>query len=57
MHLILAHNLWSIAAQAEEHGASSGASGTEPQAYVLNFVWLLLALPLAAFLINGLFGR
>src|SRR6188474_2019536 len=47
-------NLFNIAAQAEEHATEAAA---QPDAYVLNVVWLLPALPLLAFLINGLFGR
>ncbi len=55
MHHTLLNTLYNIAAQAEEH---TPAAATAPlEAYVLNVVWLLLAFPLLAFIINGLFGR
>jgi NADH-quinone oxidoreductase subunit L len=51
-HLLL--NWFSLLAQAEgEHGATAAA----PEYLFLNFVWVIPALPLLAFIINGLFGR
>jgi NADH-quinone oxidoreductase subunit L len=55
MHHTLLNTLYNIAAQAEEHAPEAAAAPLE--AYVLNVVWLLLAFPLLAFIINGLFGR
>ena len=45
------YNLMSVLAQAEEHAAAG------PQYLILDYIWIIPALPLLAFIINGLFGR
>ena len=49
------HGLYTIAAQAEE--AAEGAAHALPEPIILNYVWIIPALPLLGFIINGLFGR
>jgi NADH-quinone oxidoreductase subunit L len=44
-------NLLSVLGQAEEHAAAG------PQYVILDYIWIIPALPLLAFVINGLFGR
>jgi NADH-quinone oxidoreductase subunit L len=47
----LLQGLFTIAAQTE------GAAHTLPEPIILNYVWIIPALPLLGFIINGLFGR
>ena len=53
MSLFVLGNLFSIAAQAEEHVETVATSSP----LVLDYIWVLPLLPLLAFIINGLFGR
>jgi len=46
-------NLLRVAAQAEEHAIAAA----EYTPIILDYIWLLPALPLLAFLVNGFFGR
>jgi NADH-quinone oxidoreductase subunit L len=48
-------NLYNLALMAEEEGVK--AAEALPAPLVLDYIWVLPALPLLAFLINGLFGR
>src|SRR5829696_6098857 len=53
MSLFVLGNLFSIAAQAEEHVEAAAT----PEPIILQYIWVLPLLPLLAFIINGLFGR
>lgn len=53
-HLLL-NTLASILMQAEEEGAHVASALPEP--IFLNYIWAVLALPLLACIINGLFGK
>src|SRR5215210_2205512 len=52
MQSFVSNNLWRIAALAQEHETAAA-----PASIILDYIWLLPALPLLAFLINGFFGR
>ncbi|MDQ3706173.1 MAG: NADH-quinone oxidoreductase subunit L [Chloroflexota bacterium] len=53
MHFL--QSLFTIAALAEE--TAEGAAHSLPEPFILNYIWIIPALPLLGFIINGLFGR